>query len=148
MDPLNAIASIAASGMRAQAERLRVVSENVANADSTGGSPGADPYRRKTISFGQMVAGAGGGSDGGGGAGGGSDVGVRVTDIGHDMTAFAVKYDPGNPASDARGFVKMPNVNPIIEMADMREASRSYEANVNMLSEGRKMEQQMIDLLK
>lgn len=138
MDPLNAIASIAASGMRAQAERLRVVSENVANADSTGGSPGADPYRRKTISFGQMVA----------GAGGGSDVGVRVTDIGHDMTAFAVKYDPGNPAADARGFVKMPNVNPIIEMADMREASRSYEANVNMLSEGRKMEQQMIDLLK
>ncbi len=144
MDPLNAIASIAASGMRAQAERLRVVSENVANADSTGGSPGADPYRRKTISFGEMVAGAGGGSDGGGGG----DVGVRVTDIGHDMTAFAVKYDPGNPAADARGFVKMPNVNPIIEMADMREASRSYEANVNMLSEGRKMEQQTIDLLK
>lgn len=148
MDPLNAIASIAASGMRAQAERLRVVSENVANADSTGGSPGADPYRRKTISFGEMVAGAGGGSDGGSDGGGGGDVGVRVTDIGHDMTDFVVKYDPGNPAADARGFVKMPNVNPIIEMADMREASRSYEANVNMLSEGRKMEQQTIDLLK
>ena len=148
MDPLNAIASIAASGMRAQAERLRVVSENVANADSTGGSPGADPYRRKTISFGEMVAGAGGGRDGGSDGGGGGDVGVRVTDIGHDMTAFAVKYDPGNPAADGRGFVKMPNVNPIIEMADMREASRSYEANVNMLSEGRKMEQQTIDLLK
>ena len=146
MDPLNAIASIAASGMRAQAERLRVVSENVANADSTGGSPGADPYRRKTISFGEMVAGAGGGS--GSDGGGGGDVGVRVTDIGHDMTDFVVKYDPGNPAADARGFVKMPNVNPIIEMADMREASRSYEANVNMLSEGRKMEQQTIDLLK
>ena len=147
MDPLNAIASIAASGMRAQAERLRVVSENVANADSTGSTPGADPYRRKTISFGEMVAGGAGTGIGMGGAAG-ADVGVRVTDIGRDMTDFVMKYDPGNPAADARGFVKMPNVNPIIEMADMREAARSYEANVNMLSEGRKMEQQMIDLLK
>lgn len=136
MDTLNAITSIAASGMRAQAERLRVVSENVANADSTGNAPGADPYRRKTISFGEMVSAAG------------TDVGVKVTNVGHDMGNFTLKYDPGNPAANTEGFVKMPNVNPIIEMSDMREASRSYEANVNMLSEGRKMEQTMIDLLK
>ncbi len=136
MDPLKAIASIAATGMRAQAERLRVVSENVANADSTGKTPGSDPYRRKTISFGEMVN------------ANGADVGVQVSSVDHDMTDFTVKYDPGNPAANAQGFVKLPNVNPIIEMSDMREASRTYQANVNMLTEGRKMEQQMIDLLK
>jgi flagellar basal-body rod protein FlgC len=136
MDILNAIASIAASGMRAQGERLRVVSENVANADSTGKTPGSDPYRRKTISFGQMVTDSG------------DDTGVKVTGIGHDMSGFQMKYDPGNPAADTQGYVKMPNVNPILEMANMREASRSYQANVNMLEAGRKMEQQMIDLLK
>ncbi|WP_127903302.1 flagellar basal body rod protein FlgC [Solirhodobacter olei] len=136
MDPLTAIGSIAASGMKAQGERLRVVSENVANADSTGTTPGSDPYRRKTISFGQMVTDSGG------------DVGVKVTDVGQDMSNFRLKYDPGNPAADSSGYVKMPNVNPIIEMANMREASRSYQANVNMLEAGQKMEQQMIDLLK
>ncbi|MFC2970530.1 flagellar basal body rod protein FlgC [Acidimangrovimonas pyrenivorans] len=136
MDPLKAISAIAASGMRAQAERLRIVSENVANADSTGNSPGADPYRRKTISFGQMVDQATGAEM------------VKVTDIGRDQSDFELKYDPGNPAANADGFVKMPNVNPIIEMSNMREASRSYEANINMLDTGRKMQLQMIDLLK
>ncbi|TMV67407.1 flagellar basal body rod protein FlgC [Thioclava sp. BHET1] len=135
MDPLNSVATIAASGMRAQAERLRVVSENVANADSTGSSPGSDPYRRKTISFGEMV------EDNG-------DTGVKVTEVGHDQSDFVLKYDPGNPAANSEGFVKMPNVNPIIEMSNMREASRSYQANINMLDTGLKMQQQMIDLLK
>ena len=136
MDPLQSVTVIAASGMRAQSERLRVVSENVANADSTGNAPGADPYRRKTISFGEMVDDATGAAM------------VKVTEVGRDMTDFETKYDPGNPAANADGFVKMPNVNPIIEMSNLREASRSYEANINMLDTGRKMQLQMIDLLK
>ncbi len=136
MDPLQSIARIAASGMRAQGERLRVISENVANADSTGATPGSDPYRRKTITFGSMVDQATG-----------ADM-VKVTDVGRDMSQFTLKYDPGNPAANGQGFVKMPNVNPIIEMSNMREASRSYEANINMLADSRKMENQTIDLLK
>lgn len=136
MDTLKSIASIAASGMRAQAERLRVVSENVANADSTGATPGSDPYRRKTVTFGTMVDQATGASE------------VKVTDIGQDQSDFRVRYDPASPAADAKGYVKLPNVNPILEMSNMREASRSYEANINMLDTGRKMEQQIIDLLK
>lgn len=136
MDTLKSIASIAASGMRAQSERLRVVSENVANADSTGTTPGADPYRRKTVSFGTMVDQATGASE------------VQVTDVGRDPSAFRVRYDPASPAANAQGYVKLPNVNPILEMSNMREASRSYEANINMLETGRKMEQQILDLLK
>lgn len=136
MDSLKSIANIAASGMRAQGERLRIVAENVANADSTGSTPGADPYRRKTISFGTMVDQSSGASE------------VEVTDIGQDQTAFRMRFDPANPAADAQGYVKMPNVNPILEMSNMREASRSYEANINMLESGRKMEQQIVDLLK
>ncbi|WP_102224500.1 flagellar basal body rod protein FlgC [Acidimangrovimonas sediminis] len=136
MDVLKSIASIAASGMRAQGERLKIVSENVANAESTGTTPGADPYRRKTVSFGTMVDQQTG------------DAEVRVTEIGQDRSDFRVRYDPASPAADAQGYVKLPNVNPILEMSNMREASRSYEANINMLETGRKMEEQIVDLLK
>ncbi|KFE35671.1 flagellar basal body rod protein FlgC [Thioclava atlantica] len=136
MDPLKSIGEIAASGLRAQGERLKVVSENVANADSTGSTPGADPYRRKTISFGEMVDDATGATM------------VDVAEIGRDTSDFVLKYDPSHPAANAEGFVKMPNVNPIIEMSNMREAARSYEANLNMLETGRQMRREMIDLLK
>ncbi|PFG61908.1 flagellar basal-body rod protein FlgC [Thioclava sp. ES.031] len=136
MDPLKSIGAIAASGLRAQGERLKVVSENVANADSTGSTPGADPYRRKTISFGEMVDDASGASM------------VDVTEVGRDTSDFVLKYDPAHPAANADGFVKIPNVNPIIEMSNMREAARSYEANLNMLETGRQMRREMIDLLK
>ena len=136
MDPLSSISAIAASGMRAQGERLKIVSENVANADSTGSTPGADPYRRKTLAFEELVDRAIGASM------------VKVEQIGRDDSPFTLVHDPAHPAADARGMVKMPNVNPILEMSNMREASRSYEANMNMFEAGRKMRNQMIDLLR
>lgn len=136
MDPLKSISQIAASGMHVQSARLQVVAENVANADSTGGSPGADPYRRKTISFEEALDRESGLTM------------VEVGDIGRDQTPFTLRHDPSHPAADENGFVKMPNVSPILEMANMREASRSYEANMNLYEAGRRMRSQMIDLLK
>lgn len=136
MDPLQSIAKIAASGMTAQTARLRVISENVANADSTGTTPGADPFRRKTISFSELIDRNGGGSL------------VEVDRIGRDQSPFRLDYDPAHPAADETGYVKRPNVDPIIEMANMREASRNYEANMNMFESGRRMRGQMLDLLK
>ncbi|MFQ3253006.1 MAG: flagellar basal-body rod protein FlgC [Loktanella salsilacus] len=136
MDPLQSIARIAASGMTAQTARLRVISENVANADSTGATPGDDPFRRKTISFSQMVDRDSGATL------------VEVDRIGRDQSDFRLDYDPSHPAADETGYVKRPNVDPIIEMANMREASRNYEANMNMFEAGRRMRGQMLDLLK
>lgn len=136
MDPLKSISQIAASGMHVQSARLQVVAENVANADSTGGSPGADPYRRKTISFEEALDRESGLTM------------VEVSDIGRDQAPFTLRHDPSHPAADENGFVKMPNVSPILEMANMREASRSYEANMNLYEAGRRMRSQMIDLLK
>ena len=136
MDPLNSISAIASSGMRAQAERLRVVSENVANASSTSNEPGGDPYRRKSISFEPTTDPATNAAI------------VRVSEISQEMDDFVVKYDPSHPAADENGFVKFPNVNPLIEMSNMREAARSYEANMSMLENARQMRRQLIDLLR
>ena len=136
MDPLKSIAMIAASGMHVQSTRLQVVAENVANADSTGATPEADPYRRKTISFEEVLDQENGMST------------VKVSEIGRDDTPFTLRHDPAHPAADANGFVRVSNVSPILEMANMREASRSYEANMNLYEAGRRMRSQMIDLLK
>tara|TARA_R110002049_G_scaffold29972_2_gene101974 strand:- start:60798 stop:61208 length:411 start_codon:yes stop_codon:yes gene_type:complete len=136
MDPLQSIAKIAASGMTAQTARLRIISENVANADSTGTTPGADPFRRKTISFSELIDRTNGASL------------VEVDNIGRDQSAFRLNFDPSHPAADDTGYVKRPNVDPIIEMTNMREASRNYEANMNMFEAGRRMRGQMLDLLK
>ncbi len=136
MNPLKSILTIAASGMRAQGERLKVISENVANSNSLGTTPGGDPYQRKTISFAEMVDRKSG------------DSLVKVDNIGHDTTKFTLSYDPSNPAANDKGYVKNTNVNPLIEMANMREASRSYEANLNMFDAGRRMRMQILDLLK
>lgn len=136
MDPLAAASKIAGSGMEAQATRLRIVSENIANARTTGDTPGADPYRRKTITFGaemDKVAGA-------------ELVGVKK--LGVDRGEFAQEYDPSHPAADAQGMVKMPNVNMLIEMADMREANRSYDANLQMIKQTRDIVSSTIELLK
>ena len=136
MDTLKSILSVAGSGMRAQGERLKVVSENVANANSTGMAPGEEPYRRKVISFEEMVD---------------RDTGVSsvaVAEITRDEASFDLSYDPAHPAADADGFVKVSNVNTILEMANMREASRSYQANLNMFETGRTMRSQLLDLLK
>ena len=136
MDPINETMKIGASGMNAQATRLRVISENVANAQSTGSSPGADPYRRKTITFQQHVDRATGTTI------------VQVKKIGRDMSAFPTEYNPSHPAASAEGYVKTPNINSVIEMADMRETSRSYEANVNMVEQAKAMMSRTIELLK
>jgi len=136
MNPLKSILSIAASGMRVQSERLKVISENVANVNSLGSNPDEDPYRRKTISFTEMVDRKSGASM------------VDIKEIGRDATKFTTFYDPSHPASNKDGFVKNTNVNTLIEMANMREASRSYEANLNMFEAGRRMRAQILDLLK
>jgi flagellar basal-body rod protein FlgC len=134
MDPLSTALKVAASGLGAQSERLRIVSENMANAQSTGRVPGSDPYRRKTITFTAEVDRASGGAM------------VKVSDIGRDESAFPVEFDPGNEAADANGYVKVPNVNMLVEMADMREANRSYEADLQVVKQARNLISMTIDL--
>jgi flagellar basal-body rod protein FlgC len=136
MDPLTAAVKVAASGLDAQSERLRVVSENMANAQSTGRLPGSDPYRRKTITFSAELDRASGGTM------------VEVSGIGQDQTAFPTEFDPGNAAANADGYVKMPNVNMLVEMADMREANRSYEADLQVIKQARNLISMTIDLLR
>jgi flagellar basal-body rod protein FlgC len=128
--------SIAASGLRAQAGRMRIISENIANADSTPTTPGADPYRRKVPTFTSEYDRA---------------LEARTVELGKvqfDKSAFREKYEPGHPAADANGNVKYPNINPLLEMTDMRDAQRSYEANINVISATRRMLQRTIDILK
>ena len=127
---------IATSGLRAQAGRMRVISENIANADSTAASAGGDPYRRKVPTFSSALD---------------RTVDAKVVNLGRivpDQSAFRVKYDPSNPAADATGNVKYPNVNPLVEMTDMRDAQRSYEANLNIIGATRRMIQRTLDILK
>lgn len=135
MDFIKTLA-IAASGLRAQAGRMRIISENIANADSTPSAPGADPYRRKVPTFHSELDRA---------------LDVRVVELGKvktDQSDFRLKYEPGHPSADENGNVKYPNVNPLVEMTDMREAQRSYEANVNVVTATRRMIQRTIDILK
>lgn len=136
IDPLQLTLKIAASGLEAQSKRVRIVSENLANAQSTGETPGSDPYTRKTISFENAVDDASGVNL------------VKVRRIEHDAAPFRVEHDPGNPAADENGNVKLPNVNMLIEMADMREANRSYEANLQAIRQAREMISMTIDLLR
>jgi flagellar basal-body rod protein FlgC len=136
VDPLQASLKIASSGMEVQSTRLRVISENVANSESTGATPGADPYVRKTIAFDNELDRASGIQT------------VRVKRIGVDDQPFKVELDPGNPAADAKGFVKLPNVNLLVELADMREANRSYEANLQVVKQSGDLTSMTIGLLK
>jgi flagellar basal-body rod protein FlgC len=136
IDPLDASLRIAGSGLAAQSARLRVVSENMANAQSTGRSAGADPYRRKTISFANELDRAAGVKL------------VRVNTIGSDPTPFTIEHDPGNPAADAKGDVKRPNVNVLVEMGDLREANRAYEADLQIMKQTNDLHSMTIDLLK
>jgi len=135
-DPLQATLRIAGSGLEAQSVRLRVISENIANAQSTGDTPGADPYTRQTISFDSVLD---------------RSLGVplvKIKTIGQDDTPFRVEHDPGNPAADAAGFVKMPNVDVLTELADMREANRAYEANLQVAKQSAELLGQTVSLLK
>ncbi len=122
--------------MDAQTKRLRVIAENLANQDSTGSYPGATPYRRKTAVFENVLDGSLGAET------------VRVKSIVTDKSAFPQKYDPSNPAANASGYVQTPNVNSFVEMMDMREAERSYSANLNVMQASRSMLNRVIDLLK
>jgi flagellar basal-body rod protein FlgC len=127
---------IAGSGMRVQGERLRVIAENLANVDSVGETPGADPYRRKVITFKNQLD---------------REMGfdrVKVSKVGTDPSDFRKKYDPGNPAADAAGYVSLPNVSSLVEMTDMREAQRSYEANLKVIEASRSMLTRTIDVLR
>jgi flagellar basal-body rod protein FlgC len=136
VDPLQLAGKIAGSGLQAQSMRLRVVSENLANFDSTGKTPGANPYTRKTISFtdelDEQV---------------GADL-VKVDSIGLDKKPYRVEYDPDHPAADEKGYVKHPNVNMLVELSDMREANRSYEANMQVVKQARELISMTIDLLR
>ncbi len=126
----------AASGLAAQSMRLRVISENLANAQSTGSTPGSDPFRRKTITFGAELDRLTGASL------------VDVKRIQNDQSPFRIEFDPGHPAANAAGYVKMPNINLIVEMADMREANRSYESNLQVVKQAREMTSMTVDLLR
>lgn len=135
MDLRNSV-QVSASGLRAQSLRMRVISENLANQDSVATAPGADPYRRRVVVFQPDVRGAD------------ATQGVRVRAIATDQSAFGRVYQPGHPAADEAGYVQRPNVNGLIESADMRAAQRSYEANLNAIEAARGMSMRTIDLLK
>jgi flagellar basal-body rod protein FlgC len=136
MDALSTALKIAASGLDAQSERLRIVSENLANAQSTGKTPGADPYQRKTVSFAAELDRQSGGST------------VGIASYARDKSAFPLSFQPGHEAADEQGYVKMPNVNVLVEMADMREANRSYEANLQVMKQARDLISMTIDLMR
>lgn len=136
IDPLSATMQVSATGLRAQGTRMRVVAENIANANSTAETKGGDPYRRKTISFASHVDRATGADT------------VEVKRIGRDRSDFRLVYDPSHPAADENGYVKEPNVNMLVEMMDMREASRSYEASLNMIEQARAMMGRTLDMLR
>lgn len=136
IDPLRESTQIAFSGLGAQSVRLRVISENIANARSTGDTPGADPFARKIVSFEReldRVSGA---------------PAVRVKNISADMRPFKLEHDPGNPAADADGMVKTPNVDVLVELSDMREANRSYEANLQVVKQTNDLISMTINMLK
>ena len=135
MDFIKSLA-IAASGLRAQSGRMEVISENIANADSVSQTPGGDPYRRKIVTFSNELD---------------RSLDAQVVKLGRletDNSDFLIRHEPGNPAADANGNVKYPNVNTLIEMTDLRDAQRSYEANLNVVTATRRMLQRTIDILK
>lgn len=127
---------VAASGLKAQAGRMRVISENLANSNSTAPAPGLDPYRRKVATFQSHLD---------------DEVGAEVVKLGNiqrDMSPFRTRYEPGNPAADAAGNVRMPNVDPLIEQMDMKQATRSYEASLGVITTTRRMIARTLDILR
>ncbi len=135
MDFIKSLA-IAASGLHAQIGRMRIISENIANADSTAPTPGGDPYRRKIVTFSSELD---------------RTLGAQVVKLGRvetDNSDFLVRHEPGNPVADANGNVKYPNVNTLVEVTDLRDAQRSYESNLNVITATRRMLQRTIDILK
>lgn len=135
MDLVDAL-HISAAGMKTQGSRLRLIAENMANADSLGKTPGADPYRRKVMTFENELD---------------RSLGlemVKVDRVVSDPGEFELRYEPNHPAADDKGYVKLPNVNTLIELSDMREAQRSYEANLKVIEASRTMLTRTIDILR
>ena len=135
-DPIQTAIKVAGSGIEAQSRRMLVVSENLANANSTGKTPGADPYKRKTISFVSELDQTANAKF------------VKVDRVDLDRAPFRIEHDPNHPAADANGYVKLPNVDMLVELADMREANRSYEANIQVVKQARSLISMTIDLLR
>ncbi|MCB9964344.1 MAG: flagellar basal body rod protein FlgC [Rhodospirillales bacterium] len=137
MDNLFGAMTASSYGMRAQSERIRMLAENVANAESAAGTPNEDPYKRKRMVFKNEMD---------------KQLGIDLVKVDKivDKTdkPFPLKFMPDHPGADANGYVKMPNINPIIEMADFREAQRSYEANLGMIEQSRAMAQRTVDILR
>lgn len=133
---LMASMKVAAAGLKAQSGRMRVIAENLANSNSTASEPGADPYRRRIPTFSQEVN---------------RELGIKMVTSGRirlDQSDFGKRYEPGHPAADSQGYVKLPNVNALIEGMDMREAQRSYQANLNVISATRRMLARTLDILR
>ena len=126
----------AASGMKVQSDRMRVIAENIANASSTATGANGQPYRRQLVTFKEAVDEATGANV------------VRVNRTVRDPSDFKMQYNPGHPAADASGYVMLPNVNPLVEMTDMREAQRAYEANLNVVDAARSMMSRTLELLR
>lgn len=135
MDLLKAMIT-SASGMRTQGARMRIISENIANANSGALTPGGDPYRRKVMTFAEALD-----------RESGANV-VKVDRVTVDRSPFKRRYDPGSPGADEEGYVNLPNVNPLIEMIDMKEAQRSYEANVTVIENAKHMLSRTVDLIR
>jgi flagellar basal-body rod protein FlgC len=135
MDLVKAM-EMASKGMKAQGQRMKVISENLANSETTGKTSKEAPYRRQMAIFKNELNRADGTKE------------VEVDKVVTDKTPFILKYDPSHPAADEKGYVKMPNVNPLLEMMDMREAQRSYEANLGVIEVARSMLMRTIDLLR
>jgi flagellar basal-body rod protein FlgC len=135
-DPLQVALKVSASGLEAQSKRLRVVAENLANAQSTATTPGGDPYTRKVVTFESEVDEAAGASM------------VKIGGVERYQSPFRLEYSPGHPAADANGYVKLPNVDMMTEVADMHEANRSYEANIQVIKQAREMIAMTIDLIR
>ena len=136
MDNLSASLKISASGLDAQSLRMRVVSENLANAQSTSNISGGNPYQRQVVQLEAAFA---------------KELNaalVNVKSISGDKRPFDTVFDPGSPAANAEGYVKTPNVNPLIEMADMRESNRSYQANLQVFKQAKEMISLTIDLMR
>ena len=127
---------IAATGLHAQSARMRIIAENLANADSAGKTPGEDPYRRKIPTFKAVMDAEAGGTV------------VKIGRVAFDQSEFNSRYEPGHPAADEAGYVRYPNVTSLVETMDMREAQRSYEANLNVVSVTRQMLGSTIDILR
>ena len=126
---------VAASALRAQQARMRVIAENIANADSVSPTAGGNPYQRQIPVFTPVTL-----PDG--------SKGVKMSSVAVDQTAFKTQYEPGNPSADAKGYVKMPNVDPLVEALDMRQAQRAYEANLSVIETARSMQSSTLDILK